>query len=126
MLNPLGAPIRLISRLGLAAIYWRAWRTFFRFDFKGISVLIAPADSAVQQQVLSTVLEALHLIVVHDPRRFARLRRDVRAVLVWPATLGAVAHFDDHSRFCVLNTDYVLTRSAIYVALLVVHEATHA
>jgi hypothetical protein len=110
----------------MVAIYRRAWKTFPRFDLDGFTVLVAPANNAVQQQVVSSAIEALRLIAVYNPRRFARLRRDIRAVLVWPATLGTVAHFDDASRFCVLNTDYVQTRSAMYVALLVVHEGTHA
>lgn len=119
---------------GTALVHRIAWQRGERHDLHGMAVLIAPDFVATEehldpkltrQRVLENVDLALRAISVLDPHRFARLRRDVRGIVVWPATI-AVAYFEDRNRFCVLNTEYVRTRNALMVALLIVHEGVHA
>jgi hypothetical protein len=73
--------------------------------------------------LLDKVTEALDLIAVCDPRRFARIRRQVRAVFVVPAG-GEI--YDQGLGGYMATASLLRQRSAAHVALAIVHEATHA
>ncbi len=65
---------------------------------------------------------ALELISTHDPRRFSRMRRDVRAVAL---TSRGASFYDSWLRVIFIDRD-VLKRKPEYLASTLVHEAAHA
>lgn len=78
------------------------------------------------ERLFARVDEALGTIVRADPRRFARLARDLRVIHVRRGmTRGAYFH---EGRVCVLDNTFVANPqfSATEVAACIVHEAMHA
>lgn len=74
---------------------------------------------------LSKIEEALRLIRERDPRRYARLTRDLESV--WVVLLaGALGQFQHRDWTCELDERFVAEASVERVALTIVHEATHA
>jgi hypothetical protein len=73
--------------------------------------------------LLDKVTAALNLIASRDPRRFARIRRQMRAVFVVPAG-GEI--YDHGLRGYMATASLLRQRSPAHVALAIVHEATHA
>lgn len=77
-------------------------------------------------RLFARVDEALGMIARADPRRFARLARDLRVIHVRRGmTRGAYYH---EGRVCVLDNTFVANPqfSATEVAACIVHEAMHA
>lgn len=73
------------------------------------------------------VANALGVIARYDARRMARIRRDLRAVLVWPFVMpGTAGQYLDDDAICILNPEMVEKWRAIQTAMIIVHEATHA
>jgi hypothetical protein len=70
--------------------------------------------------------EALKLIAEHDSRRFARLRRDLRYVILTRTTTSDVGEYWPALRACLLDVGFVAAQTSGVVALTIVHEATHA
>jgi hypothetical protein len=83
---------------------------------------------AYEEPILERVVEALHLIKIHDPRRYRRLKKDMDRVMVTLATSSALAHFDLRLRACVLSEEFVGSDDSRpeMIAATIVHEATHA
>jgi hypothetical protein len=85
--------------------------------------LAAFSDEEDGEVLLDKITEALELIAVHDPSRFARIRRQLRAVFVVPA--GGEIY--DHGLAGYMATASLLReRPTAHVALAIVHEAAHA
>jgi hypothetical protein len=84
-----------------------------------------PDARTIEPELTARIDEALQIIDHFAPARFDRLRRDVRRILLrrmpglqgkyWPA-LDAV----------VLDREFVQRRGNALIALVLVHEATHA
>ncbi len=73
------------------------------------------------------VATALGLIARHDPLRLARIRRDIRVILVSAlVTPGNAGEYNRRHSVCMLDDSAILTAPAALVALWIVHEATHA
>jgi hypothetical protein len=86
----------------------------------GVEVVDA---TPVSREEMKTVTAALDLIARADVRRFARLRRDLRRVIL--VTHGGPEYV--HAiRGCVISANDVRQQSAERVAMTLVHEATHA
>ena len=66
---------------------------------------------------------ALELIASADPKRFARIERDLRGFAL-VANGGDV--YDDDLRLYVVHLPALVSRSVEEVAMAIVHEATHA
>ena len=79
----------------------------------------ALGDSA---PTFANVADALDLIVRVEPRRGARLRRDIAAVVVSHRPTG----FSVLSSTCYLDTALVARSTTGSIALALVHEAVHA
>lgn len=72
---------------------------------------------------LPRVREALELILIHDPRRVGRLRRNIRGFAIEEA---GGDHFDQDLRLHVLDARWLLQSSSIALASRIVHEGVHA
>jgi len=79
------------------------------------------------KKLLSKVVSAVQLLATHDPKRFARIRRDLKRVFVFwiPGSWGRYfAPLD----MCLLDTAFVAdaTTTPELLAATIAHEATHA
>jgi hypothetical protein len=78
-------------------------------------------------EILHRVEHALRPVAAYDPRRYARLRRDLARI--WVRLLPAVrAQYGAGLQACELDSRYVLVASVTpqEIATTIVHEATHA
>jgi hypothetical protein len=92
----------------------------------GVEMRLLLPDREELELATNKVREALRLIAIHDPKRFAKLKRDVRRIWV-----GATPHRGEwflEFQMCVLRFDYVVSPdiSPARLALTLAHEATHA
>ncbi len=73
------------------------------------------------------VCDAVRLIDQYNPARFARLKRDLRGLWI-TETGGNHAEYHYWAQLCVLDRSHLLKQevSAVHVASIIVHEATHA
>jgi hypothetical protein len=76
---------------------------------------------------LRPVEEALNLIKIYDPVRYAHLIRDLERIWVTVIS-GGLAHFDPSICACVLDERHLLNNAnpPERIAASIVHEATHA
>lgn len=89
---------------------------------RGFEVVLV-YDTPDDDEVVAKVAEAFGLIEAHDPVRFRRLRRDLARVLV---TKAGGPQYLAPVRACLLNTGMILGTSPAALALMLVHEGTHA
>jgi hypothetical protein len=68
---------------------------------------------------------AIDLVAEVDPRRFSRMRSDIKYIIATPLQKANAAYLPK-SRTCYLNSSVVKNHSAANLAILLVHEATHA
>jgi hypothetical protein len=100
--------------------------------FKGVrmravsTVTVATdAPDAVADGILESAAAAVRLIEQVDPRRFRRMGKDVDRVFVTEFTVAAGAHFPG-SRTCCVSAASIRDLPVANVAIVIVHEATHA
>jgi hypothetical protein len=107
------------------------WRGLFRLatcrPLHGIPAGVFWPAAGTAELILGKVDAALGLIARHDRRRFDRLSRDARGVLVHGA-VGGVGTWVQGAGLIVLREDYVLHAgtSPAHLASTIVHESTHA
>ncbi len=90
---------------------------------KGFDVLVMRSRSETVE-ALTKIELALQLIERSDARRFTRMRADVHRIVVTSlASAGAYLH---RSRTCYLSESMIASSSTFIVAIVLVHEATHA
>jgi hypothetical protein len=73
--------------------------------------------------LFARISEALKLIGEVEPSVLEHLRRDTRCLLL---TSGPGGHFLQGPRICRLGIESVIKRPTLQLAMLIVHEATHA
>lgn len=85
-----------------------------------LAVGVASED---QGEFFTKCAQALALIKAHDPRRYSRLRRDLRVVFM---SAGGGPYYDPGIDGCVIDARSVRAASVMSLAATLVHEATHA
>lgn len=80
-------------------------------------------DAVDSRASLAKVEEALHLISTYDPKRYKRIQRDIDRIIVFPELQGG--EYFPELRACALGRTTV-NEGPIYLASVIVHEATHA
>ena len=93
-------------------------------DVQGFRVFVIRSRIA-DEDVFVRVDAALVLIAIIDPRRFARMRMDVRQIVV-TSLANADGAYVARSQTCYLNEARVGESDSSTVARILVHEATHA
>ena len=75
---------------------------------------------------LARVTQAIELIARTDPRRFGRLRSDLRGI--WIVGSAGAGEYESHLQLCALDPSYILRADVTVpdIAATIVHEATHA
>jgi hypothetical protein len=87
----------------------------------GIKVVDAAGEHS--DQTMRSLHEALQVISQTDPRRFERLRRDLRRIVLVKA---GNPEFASEAGACLIASGYVRQNSPEAVATTIVHEAVHA
>jgi len=92
------------------------------FDVREFSLSDSPPLGAVEK-----VAAALQLLATHSPVRFARIRRNVRRIII-ANTAGNLAEYHHSIRACFLDPAYLAADDVTpaLVAGTIAHEATHA
>ena len=115
-----------VIQLCLASAYARL---FGRLQFMGID-LIAP-DSKIPDLTTHPVVEALRLIQSHDPRRFKRVQRFIRRILLLQGwNIKGRGMYFPSGRICTLKTlagerSHYSPAIVHGYAFVLIHEATH-
>lgn len=110
----------------LSSLRYLTWRLAIsgvsRQAVHGIEV-VSIAEKQDLAQTISGLALALELIAVHDPLRFARMRKDLRRVLL---SEGVGPEYISSIGACLLSVEFIEKWSTVQLALALVHEATHA
>ena len=119
----------------LAHVHDLADRALFRFMFAcalrrpahGFDVRVAAMDDATAERAAARVAAAFRLIARHDPRRLARMVRDMPRIFVSPLLAGPAVYHERH-RCCELEVGLAAApeTDAARLAVILAHEATHA
>ena len=116
---------RLMDSIRDAAMRRAFHRT--RWAVGGMPVAVSFVPKAQRREYAEKVASALGIISRFDPVRRARLQRDLTGILVWPFVVpGAAAQYISGYDVCALDAAFVRDRQALFIALTIVHEATHA
>lgn len=107
-----------------SALRWLLLSILFRLSEKwcldGLEIVdVAGANGQVKENLKS----ALALISRVDPRRYRRLKRDLRRIVLLK---GGPPQYASEVHACVLPSKYVREGAPSAVATTMVHEATHA
>jgi hypothetical protein len=116
-----------LGRRGLRAVLQRlvyATATSVRIDGLWIGSFTAGVD---QRAALKRACEALSLIATIDPRRYKRVCRLLKRILVAPLP-GRLGQYDVSLSQCSLDDRFVASSSTDVseIAATIIHEATHA
>lgn len=85
---------------------------------------VCVAGSAMEaDEVFASVDAALHLIKRYDPALNEQIRSDVQRLLLTEASGG---HYLESIRTCRIGIGYAKRRSPLELAMMIIHEATHA
>jgi len=116
--------VRLCAKRSVLA-FWRAGCV--RLDLRGLTVFVHDASDESVRQATANLGTAVALIDKYDPVRFRRICRDLKnGIIVFPTRSAARAEYHRDVDVCFLRADHVLTGHPGFIALSIVHEATHA
>lgn len=93
-----------------------------RGEIDGLEVRVS-ASPVEAREVFAGIAAACKLIARYDARLYGRMRRSVRRILVTEASGG---HYLPRLETCRIGLGATRRSSAIELAMLLVHEATHA
>lgn len=125
------------SRMILPYLHWVYQRVLaiallrmsIRDEVDGFMVHVDPNVPGGEQTIdaiYDRVGASLRMIRELAPLRWRRIQRDVRRIAVFQPPTGGYGEFSPVMRAILLQPAYVLDRPEASVALLIVHEATHA
>ena len=95
-----------------------------RYDVAGLPVWHFLPPKSEGPTELARVSAAIQLIRDRDPRRFQRLRRDLRGI--WIVHIVGAGEYEPELHLCKLDPTYVQKTDVTVVAATIIHEATHA
>ncbi len=130
--TPVGAMMRMrqyVQWIKYYVIGFVMLRLFARRTVQGINVFIDPNVSDASEDlddIWQRLDSAFSLLAAHDSTRWARIRRDVRRVAVFRPPKGGVGEYSPIISTVIVDPQYVASRPPESLALLMVHEATHA
>jgi hypothetical protein len=124
----------LLRRLGTVA-YDLASRAILRLapaaQIAGIRVSFLMWRGAPRDHATQTMAQALDLIAAYAPRRFAAVRREFAAILVYDCgPVLSLGQFNSRLHLCVVNAGYFHVQhpgiaDTVIAASVLIHEAVH-
>ena len=116
--------IRVGAKRGVLA-FWRAG--CLRLNLSGLTFYVHDASPEFISNASAKLETAVALLNKYDAVRFRRICRELRnGIIVFPTRGTARAEYHRDVDVCLLRSDYVLTAHPGFIALSIVHEATHA
>jgi hypothetical protein len=116
--------LRLWAKKSLLA-FWRVGCV--RLDIQGLTIYLHDASDESVKKSTVNVKTAVALLDKYDPVRFRRICRDLgNGIIVFPTPGTARAEYHRDVDVCFLKGDFVLSGHPGFIALSIVHEATHA
>lgn len=97
-----------------------------KYDVLGIRTYLALTNTDQFASVREQLDLSLGLIAQFDPARFARIRRDLKGILVYPFSIRPRAQYNRSFGYCELSTSSLMADDFVSTASMVVHEGTHA
>lgn len=120
----LESAVRLGAKRSLIA-FWRAGCV--RLDLGGLRLCVHKASAESVRQASANLRTAVALLDRYDPIRLRRICRDLKTgIIVFPTGSTARAEYHRDVDVCFLRHDYVVSGHPGFIALSIVHEATHA
>lgn len=117
-------PARILFRPLRTLLRWIAILIAEKRVVRGIRVVNMPMHDA-DEPAFEKVVDVIELIHRHDPARGRRVARDVRYVLV-TRTATSGGEYWPNPRCVLVNASNVCRQVPEAIAMIVVHEATHA
>lgn len=117
-------PGRIVTAPLRMAFQWIGMRLAEKRVVHGLVVADMRLDDA-DGPAFGRAIEAVELIHRHDPARLRRLARDVRCLIVAP-TMASGGEYRENMRAVLLNAENVSRQRTEAIAMIIVHEATHA
>lgn len=92
----------------------------------GVHTYLALLDSSELAHAKEQLNLSVALIARYAPGKYARLKTDLRGILVHPFTASARAQYNRSTRLCELSPTLVLVHDIVTIACAIIHEGTHA
>lgn len=120
----LDSALRLGAKRSLVA-FWRAG--CLRLNLSGLTLYVHQGNAESVKQASANLKTAVALLDRYDPVRFRRICHDLKnGIIVFPTRSPARAEYHRDIDVCFLRSDYVASGHPGFIALSIVHEATHA
>jgi hypothetical protein len=120
----LDSALRLGAKRSLVA-FWRAG--CLRLDVGGLRFYIHHGSDESIKQASANLKTAVGLLDRYDRVRFRRICHDLKnGIIVFPTRGTARAEYHRDIDVCFLRSDYAASGHPGFIALSIVHEATHA
>lgn len=95
-------------------------------DALGMRIYLALLNSDDVARAKKQLYVAVSLIANYEPHRYARLKADLRGILVYAFARDPRARYNRSTGFCELSPCLALTDDVVTIASSIVHEGTHA
>lgn len=97
-----------------------------KHDALGICAYLALVDGKELASAREQLTLSIGLIAHYEPRRYARLKADLRGILVHPFATGSRARYSRSTGLCELSPSLAVSDDIVTIASSIVHEGTHA
>jgi len=92
----------------------------------GIRTYLAIADETLLARAKEQISLSIGLLAHYEPRRYARVKSDLRGILVHPFSTRPRARYNRSTRLCELSPSLATSGDIVAIASSIVHEAVHA
>lgn len=97
-----------------------------KHDAVGIPTYLSLVDSGELARAKEQLVLSIALIAHYEPRRYERLKADLRGILVHPFATSPTARYNRSTGLCEFSPSLVLAQDIVTISSSIVHEGTHA
>lgn len=92
----------------------------------GIRTYLALVNGEELARAKEQITISVGLIAHYEPRRYARLKADLRGILVHPFATSPRARYNRSTGLCELSPSLAISEDIVTIASSIIHEGTHA